>query len=327
MSRFLLRMVSHFKLGGIIINLHVLPRDQIRTYVETLGRYFEFIHHDELLPRLEHPNGRPFCLLTFDDGKLQHATDAATELFRLGVPAAFYVVTDVVGTERVMWFDQYAELLKQLGRAPHGLEESTIKQLPAKVRDERLARALDRHGVELGLSPDVRSMSWEDARRLAQQGFTIGAHSRTHPILTRESTELAIREIEGSIQAVADEIGECSSFAFPNGNCTTMLCRAAFNCGVTTVMSTEPTWVNARFSVERLPRIQLARSQTPNRIELKVAVAAQRGVLRDSNGKGRRYWKRQRLAERQLRRAPRWPLIETECPPATLNSESEVDLI
>src|SRR6266498_3503887 len=48
---------------GVIINEHTLTASQTRLHVETLSRWFDFIHYDELLDRLSRPRSRPFCLL------------------------------------------------------------------------------------------------------------------------------------------------------------------------------------------------------------------------------------------------------------------------
>ena len=92
--------------GGVIVCGHTLTAEQTRFQVETLARWFDFIHHDELPARLSRPRGRPFCLLTFDDGKRSNATELAPALERLGVPAAFYVVTRVLSGSRPLWFDR-----------------------------------------------------------------------------------------------------------------------------------------------------------------------------------------------------------------------------
>jgi peptidoglycan/xylan/chitin deacetylase (PgdA/CDA1 family) len=86
-------LASRLKAGGLIVNEHILTREQTRLHVDVLGRWFEFIHPDELPERLGRPRKRPFCLLTFDDGVRSNATEAAPELERLGVPACFFVVT------------------------------------------------------------------------------------------------------------------------------------------------------------------------------------------------------------------------------------------
>jgi peptidoglycan/xylan/chitin deacetylase (PgdA/CDA1 family) len=277
--------------GGVIVCGHTLSAAQARFQVEVLGRWFDFIHHDELPARLSRPRGRPFCLLTFDDGKRSNATELAPELERLGVPAAFYVVTRFLSGGRPLWFDRQEALVRALGRTPPGLEQPTLKRLPLDEAQERLDRACAAAGVTLDLaSDDVRAMSWDDARALARRGFTIGAHGLHHAIVTNEKEEDARMDIVRSIAEVSRELGSmCVTYAFPNGNCTDVLARHAQAAGAATVMTTEPTWVTRQSALWRLPRVQLFGEQTRSRIELKLAAAATGRLLANPNGEsGRR---------------------------------------
>src|SRR5436309_2797594 len=118
-------------------------------------------------------------------------------------------------------------------------------------------------------------MTWEQARRLHAWGFTVGAHGKTHAILTCESRQRAFAEIGESMAKVTRELGvPCETFAFPNGNYTQELAQHAQRCGATTVMTTEPLWVDAAALLWRLPRIQLFEGFARARIESKIALAA-----------------------------------------------------
>lgn len=281
-------------LRGVIINEHWLPAEETRAHVEWVGRRFDLIHHDELAARLRRPRARPFCLLTFDDGKRSNATETAPELARLGVPAVFYVTTGFIGGSRPLWFDRLAALVRALGRAPVGLDASTLKRLPLATIEERLERACAEHRVVVDASDDrVAPMSWDDVRSLRRRGFTIGAHGVHHTVLTSEHLADALAEIAGSLAHVARELGEpCRSFAFPNGNYTPLLARHARDCGAETVMTTEPTWVGPAAQLWRLPRVQLFPGTTRARIELKLVVAATGWLLANPDGTGRRYRRR-----------------------------------
>lgn len=287
----LLAMVSQAKRGGVIINEHTLTAEQTRRHVEVLGRWFDFIHLDELPRRLARPGRRPFCLLTFDDGKRSNATETAPELGRLGVPAAFYVTIEFLTSGTPLWFDRQKALVRKLGHCPTGLELETLKQLPFAALNERLDRAWAQFGVGPEMaSEDVLPMSWEEARSLSRRGFTIGAHGLTHAILPRETKVRAVAEIEESLARVSSELGiRCQTFAFPNGNCSSELMGHALRCGATTVMTTEPMWTDASSSFSRLPRVQLFGEFTRAQIELKVALAAMTGVLANPDGSGRAY--------------------------------------
>lgn len=280
------------KRGGVIVNEHTLTAAQTRFHVEVLGRWFEFIHHDDLLPRIARPGARPFCLLTFDDGKRSHATVVASELERLGVPAVFYLPTEFVTRQsEALWFDRYEALLKAVGHAPPGLEPAIVTRLPYETLCERLDRACATFGVTPDwLSDDVRPMTWSQARALAQRGFTIGAHGKRHAILTCEAEAVALAEVEESIAEVTNELGSpCPSFAFPNGNYTPLLARCALECGVRTVMTTEPIWVGSDPPLWRLPRVQLFGEASRAWIETKLAAAASGWILPNPDGTGWAY--------------------------------------
>ena len=278
-------------LFGVIINEHWLSADETRAHVTWLARRFDLIHHDELRARLSRRAARPFCLLTFDDGKRSNAIETAPELARMGVPAAFYVTTSFIGGTQPLWFDRLAALVRALGRVPAALDARTLKRLPLAAIDERIDRACRTHGVAVdGGDARIAAMSWDDVRALAGRGFTVGAHGIRHTVLTSERSADARGEIAGSLLRVGCELGApCKSFAFPNGNYTEALARYALACGAETVMTTEPTWVGPGARLWCLPRVQLFPGSTRARIELKLAVAATGRILANPDGTGRRY--------------------------------------
>lgn len=277
--------------GGVIVGEHTLTAEQVRFHVDVLGRWFDFIHHDELLDRLLRPRSRPFCLLTFDDGKRSNATEAAPELERLGVPATFYVAAQFLSDGQPLWFDRRDAVVGAIGRTPPDLDLATLKALPLAQVHERIDRACAQYGVDADAqSDDVRPMSWDEARELARRGFTIGAHGWTHAIATNEPECEAMRDIERSIAEVSSQIGvPCATYAFPNGNYTARLACHALHAGAQTVMTTEPMWADRRFPPWSLPRLQLFGGQTRAWIELKLALAATGRLLVNPDGTGRRY--------------------------------------
>jgi len=296
----LLAMASKLKPGGVIVNEHTLTRSQTRFHIDVLSRWFDFISLSELPNRLTNPGRRPFCLLTFDDGKRSNFTESAPELEQRGVPAVFYLTTEYVTTGTALWFDRHGALLRALGHCPPDLELSALKQLSLQAITRRLDRACQEHYWEMkNDSDDVRPMSWSEARSLSNRGFTIGAHGLTHAILPRELPARALAEIQQSLAQVRSEIGaECRTFAFPNGNYNQELARHALNCGADTLMTTDPTWVDSDSPFWRLPRIQLFGHFSRARIELKLSLAAIPGALANPDGTSRAYRSRNRAGQR-----------------------------
>jgi peptidoglycan/xylan/chitin deacetylase (PgdA/CDA1 family) len=293
-------LVRHIRTGGVIVNEHTLNPEQTRRHVEVLDRWFDFIHLDDLPGCLNRRNKRPFCLLTFDDGKRSNATEVAPVLERLGVPAVFFVVSSFLSNGVPLWFDRYWALRAKLGAVPYGLRLDVLKQLPYDQLTARIDRACSECGAEADLSnDDVRPMTWNEARNLNRRGFSIGAHGVTHAILTRETRVAALENIARSIAKVREETGApCASFAFPNGNYTAGLAQHAIRCGVKMVMTTEPTWVDQTFPLWRLPRVQLFRTDSRGRMELKIASAASGWMRSNPDGTGRSYRLMNRLARR-----------------------------
>lgn len=284
--------------GGVIVNEHTLDEAQMREHVEALGRWFDFIHPDDLPARLGRRRGRPFCLLTFDDGHRSNATMAAPVLERMGVPASFLVVADFLGTESVLWFTLYARLRAKLGAAPPGLSARAVKQLPHDVLLERLERACRQHGVPSGPSDEhCAPMTWDQARGLARKGFDVGAHGAEHAVMTRQSREDALANIDRGLERVSAELGRpCATFAFPNGNYTAELARHAAARGAKLVFTAEPTWADARCPLWRLPRVQLFPGQDCATMELKVALSAAGRFIPSGDGTKRVYRDVNRLA-------------------------------
>lgn len=294
----LMRLACRSKTGGVVINEHTLDEEQMRRHVDALGRWFEFIHPDELASRLGRRGRRPFCLLTFDDGHRSNATMAAPVLEKLGVPASFLIVSDFVGTRGVLWFTLYARLCRKLGAPPPGLSARAVKQLPHDVLVERVERACREHGLAADEADEhALAMTWDQARDLARRGFDVGSHGAEHSIMTRQTREEAFANIERGIARVSAELGRpCRTFAFPNGNYTAELARHAAFCGARLIFTAEPTWADARCPLWRLPRIQLFGEHDRARMELKVALSAAGRFVPSGDGTRLVYRRVNRLA-------------------------------
>ena len=61
-------------------------------------------------------------------------------------------------------------------------------------------------------------MTWDELREMQSAGMTIGAHSRTHPEMTKKGVSLA-NEIEGSREDIQKNLGSLPDlFAYPYGD-------------------------------------------------------------------------------------------------------------
>lgn len=217
--------------------------------------------------------------ITFDDGYAEWAQGVAPVLRRHNAHATFFLTTGQfdglpLWNERIFHAVlQAAEStppyrLDDLGLAPLqfanaqqkvqsiALLEQSFKYLSLADRVSQL-EALEAH-TQSRLD-DVPRMSLTDLRSLESQGFGIGAHSVTHPILARISEGAALQEMVGSKERLEHVLGcRVRAFAYPNGIAgrdfghehTKLAQRAGYEYAVTTVRGV----ADERTPVFQIPR-------------------------------------------------------------------------
>lgn len=213
-----------------------MPRTAFAAQVEWLARTFVVEPLSAALASLSRsePCGRPLAAITFDDGHRDSAEIAAPILERAAVRGTFFLVSDFVDSDRLLWFDCIARwhagsteaasraLLTRLGgqwrtpgRPPLRPLLEALKSAPPEVRSECVWAAQR----EVGVSPEDRAMSVAQARGLARAGHEIGAHSVSHPILTRVDDESLEREVVRCKDDVERLVGvPIRGYCYPNGS-------------------------------------------------------------------------------------------------------------
>ena len=218
-------------------------------HLDCLGTHFRFISLDEighhLLNRL--PFDEPVAAITFDDGYRDVYELALPVLERKGIPAAMFVVTDLIGKPAWQihdklyhlvakafrcWDDpreQLADLLTHLGLPAHDFTRRSVLATPmlavsallpglpqADIR--RLMRRLELN-VGNGFHNIPLTVTWEMIADMRRRGFTVGSHTRSHVSLPVESPERAAAEIEQSKADLENRLRErIDHFAYPGGH-------------------------------------------------------------------------------------------------------------
>jgi len=176
--------------------------------------------------------------VTFDDGYRSVSELARPILSRLGLPATVFVPTGFIGRSLMAWpgIDQWLS---------------------------------GEHEHELAL------MSWTELRALADEGWEIGSHTRSHPHLTcLDDTELR-EELEGSRSDCEDHLGApCRSLAYPYGDHDERVVSAAGRAGYETA-GTLPRLLHPP-SPLRWPRLGVYHVDRGSRFRLKVLPASRR---------------------------------------------------
>ncbi len=228
-----------------------------------LARHFSVLSLDELLERRERDDVPPNAIaITFDDGYRDNFEFAFPILRRRGLPATVFLTSGTVGSNELLWHDRLLDAF--LATRVAALEVGG-KELPMRRPRERRAalyaclrtlRALDpdrRDRVVARLTsalevaePDERRWSklgWDEVSEMAAGGISFGAHTVSHPILTRIPRDEAVREIRDSRDAIERALGRpVTLFAYPNGSrgdfdehVKRAVRDAGFRCAVTTV--------------------------------------------------------------------------------------------
>jgi Predicted xylanase/chitin deacetylase len=200
-------------------------------------------------------------MITFDDAYRNFAECAWPIMKRHNLPVTLFVPTAFPDhAERIFWWDRLRQAfnltsrrdtlatpLGPLSLATKKQQEKSLKRLEAYVKTLSHEKALvwvEQICQELD-APCLKSnvLGWYDLRQLAAQGVTLGAHSRTHPLLNRVSLQAAEAEIVGSLQDLEKKIGIAPPiFAYPHGQFTekivSILRHAGFALAFTTLRGT-----------------------------------------------------------------------------------------
>ena len=241
----------------------------------------------EELPRLlaDPSDTRRFCAFTLDDGYRDNLVHAAPVFRRHGVPFTVFVTIGFTTRTRTMWWETAARLVARVDRLAFdfgaGVETLECRSLGAKqVAFERLAHfvasieedaavtRIDEAARAAGLDPVAmvaeEVMDVADLQRLFTEPLArLGAHTLTHPALSRLDEGRAREEMARSAEIIAEWIGQRpTTFAYPYGSrdtCGAREARIARELGFDVAVTTGPGVLGSadHETMTALPRVSL----------------------------------------------------------------------
>lgn len=246
-----------------------MPIQRFAESMEYLAQHYRVVSLRTIADELSRGEVRPCTVaVTVDDGYHEVFTLAAPVLQRYGVPASIFVISDFIDGRLWPWTDRFAFVFDRAPRERLTFSHGGSRHVLALDRDERRRQAPERWleyaktlsieereqllevladaaGVSIPIAPprEYRPMTWAQLRALAAEGFDVGAHTRTHPILSRVTREQLRVEIEGCKEQMEQRLG-CAvrHFAYPNGrredytaDAVAAVARAGYAAAVTTV--------------------------------------------------------------------------------------------
>jgi peptidoglycan/xylan/chitin deacetylase (PgdA/CDA1 family) len=205
-----------------------------------LASHYQMLAVSDVLATLRSRNKKDLppraVLVTFDDGYRDFEEQAWPILKRYKIPAALFVPTAYPDhPEQTFWWDDlYQALQNTKGKGnldtPIGMvslattesRKQAYQRLKNYLKTLKHAEALSSVKDlcnELDVQPATNCiMSWNSLRKLSRDGLTVGAHTRTHPLVNRISLAEAKEEIIGSFEDLEREIGfTLPIFAYPSG--------------------------------------------------------------------------------------------------------------
>jgi len=241
-------------------SLEPLDPQSFRKQIEYLCQRYEILPLDKLVQYIRVGKSFPekAIVITFDDGYKDNFHYAYPILMKYHVPATIFLTTGHIDTDKLFWWDKVSYILQhtcvekiildELGS--HSLRSESdrlrvrsivierMKELPQERKEQLINKLISISGVEFpsGLGESL-ILSWNEIRKMDDNGISFGAHTVNHPCLVNLHLEQAKWEIIQSKKEIEKELGkEVSAFSYPNGDLSLELVEfikeSGFSCAV-----------------------------------------------------------------------------------------------
>jgi peptidoglycan/xylan/chitin deacetylase (PgdA/CDA1 family) len=176
--------------------------------------------------------------ITFDDAYAGAVELALPELAQRGLPATLFVAPGLLGA-RTFWWDELAQ-------GPGGLSAARRRAAidTHGGRSDAIRAALNDHGSPASLPRWYACADEEPVRSLARfEGLTLGAHSWSHPNLTRLTAQALIPELTRPLEWLASTTARTvRTLAYPYGIHSPEVQAAARAAGYDAALRVEGGW-------------------------------------------------------------------------------------
>ncbi len=276
-SKRLLRRALHSSVGGQLMTVLEMAESRranllrVLTYhrvcdaeaFEEQMRYLATRYHVVSMPELLHVYQQGDALpprsvmLTFDDAYQNFADCAWPILKAYGMPVSLFVPTAFPDRrDGIFWWHHLEHAFRctpgrdtletPVGHLPLGTameREKALSRMKHFLKTLRYSEALERvHQIcdELQAPPlEPSVLGWDALRRLAAEGVTLGAHSRTHTFMNSVTAQEAEDEVVGPLRDLEREIGTVLPiFAYPDGRYNNVVIKVLRRAGFVLAFTT-----------------------------------------------------------------------------------------
>jgi peptidoglycan/xylan/chitin deacetylase (PgdA/CDA1 family) len=227
-------------------------------------------------------SGKPVATILFDDGYKDNIEYAAPILEKYNCPASFYIVTDCIDRNIPTWtyivdfalqntqqskielqFEYVPELFKEIIlKATSNNQVVNLKPWMKTLANNRrlqIMQSIIDQCFDVSI-PHHQMMNWNEVRQLHNNGFTIGSHTHTHPMLGRLED---LHEIEKELQTSFIKIKQELDFApetisYPIGSYNKKVMELSESMGYKLGLAVEQRFYNTETNnLFSIPRVEL----------------------------------------------------------------------
>lgn len=227
---------------------------------------------------------KKIATVLFDDGYKDNIEVAAPILKKHKCPASFYIVTGCIDKNIPTWtyiidhvclktrkqklelgFDFVPDKFKTLQLQLNNQSNPSVKEIKPWLK--KLSNPQRLLIIQSILSqcddvsmPEKKMMNWNDIRQLDTDGFIIGSHSHTHPMLASLQNESEILdELKISAQRIQEELGKIpKTISYPIGSFDERVLSLSAKAGYKYGLAVEQRFFNIdKDDVFRIPRVEL----------------------------------------------------------------------
>ena len=230
------RILAYHRFGGRFITAQLFEEHirYLKGYfnIIKLGSYIGFLCEQKELP--------PYSvIITIDDGYQDFCTVAFPIVKKYAIPVTVFLTTDFIDKQIWLWHDLVHFGINCTARTDFTINGRTfdLKKQDRKIalklsvdqictnlntasRDEFIFQFLKELGVNVPEYPTTgyAPLTWNQIREMSKYGVSYGAHTCTHPVLSKIPPAEAMREIEESKHRIENVLQkEVVTFCYPNG--------------------------------------------------------------------------------------------------------------
>jgi peptidoglycan/xylan/chitin deacetylase (PgdA/CDA1 family) len=241
-----------------------LDAKEFEKQMRFLRARYRLLSLEQLLAEISDPRAKSQGVaITFDDGYRGLYTEALPILTKYEIPATVYLTAGAIESGEPSWYDKIFLAVLVYPKDSLEIQLDTPRRFALSSRQARLAAAVEivsrlrrvpdverrARCIELekqvALPPDgltSRMLNWDQVRKMQQSGVEFGAHTMSHPAMSRLELPEAERELRQSKQLIEERLQTpIHDFAYPFGqpwDCSPAVEQLIVRCGFRSAVTT-----------------------------------------------------------------------------------------